>query len=269
MNSEPNFFRNNKWLYHFTKFDTAIKIIRSMQLRYSVLSQTNDICENAKIIYNESYSECKDDICKDIARGIYLYRQISFSEDKMDFGRRGFDLQQMWGLYADNGYGVCLVFDKNEFINTLPPSCTHAPVVYKDDTTSDTYVKVEDKDEIDSFIHKNIKALFFNKRTEWEHEQEYRVVNKFECEGGEEFHNIKDSLKYIILNNSKTIDSNESILNSCEYHCLKRILPNPIKILVYSSLLNEVSLMCYEDDSDGTVYWNSLGEYGRIVDIDI
>ena len=268
LNNEAEFFRENKWLYHFTKFDTALKIIRSMRLKYSILSQTNDICENAKIIYNESFGDCEDGIFKDIKHNIYLYRQISLSEDKNVFGRRGFDLQQMWGLYADNGYGVCLVFDKNEFITSLPSSSIHDEVVYKTHLTPDTFFKVENKNEIDTFIRKNIRTIFFNKRKEWEHEQEYRIINKFECEGCDMFHDFKNILKYVILCNSKTIDSNESILNSCEYCYLKRILPPSIKILIYSSSFSNTTLYCYEDDSDGIEYWNSLEEYGRIVDID-
>ena len=239
-----------------------------MRLKYSILSQTNDICENAKIIYNESFGDCEDGIFKDIKHDIYLYRQISLSEDKNVFGRRGFDLQQMWGLYADNGYGVCLVFDKNEFITSLPSSCIHNEVVYKTDLTPDTFFKVENKSEIVSFIKKNINALFFNKRKEWEHEQEYRVLNKFESEEYDIFHDFKNSLKYVILCNSKTIDSNESILNSCEYCYLKRILPPSIKILIYSSFANNSSLTHYLKDSNSIEFWNSLEEYGRIVDID-
>ena len=240
-----------------------------MRLKYSILSQTNDICENAKNIYNESVGECADGIFKDIKHNIYLYRQLSLSEDKYAFGRRGFDLQQMWGLYADNGYGVCLVFDKNEFIASLPSSCIHDEVEYKTDLTPDTFFKVENKNEIDSFIKKNIKAIFFNKRKEWEHEQEYRIINKFENEECDMFYDFKDSLKYIILYNSRTIDNNESILNSCEYCHLKRILPASIKLLEYSSSFSSTTLNCYEDDCDGIRYWNSLEEYGRIANIDL
>ena len=261
MNNEAEFFRGNKWLYHFTKFDTAVRIIRSIRLKYSILSQTNDICENAKKIYNESIGDCDDGVFKDIKQNIYLYRQISLSEDKNVFERRGFDLQQMWGLYADNGYGVCLVFDKNEFIASLSSSCIHDKVIYKTDLTPDTFFKVDHKNEIDPFMKKNIKSLFFQKRKGWEHEQEYRVVNKFENEGCDMYHDFKDSLKYIILYNSQTIDSDDSILNSCEYCYLKKILPPSTKILIYSSFLDNSNLICYEVDSNGIVFWNSLEEY--------
>ena len=43
-------------------------------------------------------------------------QQISFSQDRVVDGcyYLGFDLHTMWGLYADKGYGVCLVFDKDK-----------------------------------------------------------------------------------------------------------------------------------------------------------
>ena len=44
------------------------------------------------------------------------YQQISFAQDREceDCTYLGFDLHSMWGLYADKGYGVCLVFDKDK-----------------------------------------------------------------------------------------------------------------------------------------------------------
>lgn len=78
------------------------------------------------------------------------------------------------------------------------------------------------------------------------------------------YHDFKDSLKYIILYNSQTIDSDDSILNSCEYCYLKKILPPSTKILIYSSFLDNSNLICYEVDSNGIVFWNSLEEYDEM-----
>ena len=78
-------------LYHFTSFDTALLIIKSLKLKFSSLSNTNDICENSKNIYN--YYNSNDSISIDkIREEIYKYRQISFSIDKDSDGRLGFDL---------------------------------------------------------------------------------------------------------------------------------------------------------------------------------
>ena len=47
------------------------------------------------------------------------YRQISLTIDDMEQNKLGFDLHQMWGLYADKGKGVCLVFDKDTKVSQV------------------------------------------------------------------------------------------------------------------------------------------------------
>lgn len=275
MNNEPYFFRSNKWLYHFTKFDTAKVIIHKTQLKYSTLQNTNDACEYAKVVYNNPFPSSKDCDLDKIENEIFHYRQLSLSEDRMIFGRRGFDLQQMWGIYADKGFGVCLVFDKYEFTKSLPLTCEHGSVSYLDNFTPDTFTQIRSDSEIITYIKENIKDIFFNKRREWEHEQEYRIITRFDdLETPDRFHHFQNSLKYVILFNSKTlnidtINRKDSILNSNEYQCLKQILPKDVKILIYASLLEEQSLTCYEDDPNGITFWNSIEEYGRIVELNI
>lgn len=259
MNSEAENFRKKRWLYHFTSFNTARIIIREHKLKYSVLRRTNDICENAKNIYNE-YHQNTNVPSYEIEREIYQYRQISLTEDKLAFGRKGFDLQQMWGLYADNGYGLCLVFDKDEFVQELPEGCIHESVTYLENLTPDTHTDIADSSDTQSYIKGNAPYLFFHKRKEWEHEQEYRIVNRFQGNKCDEFFDFKNSLKYVILCNSKTTKDNEAILNSCEYNCLKNMLPNGIKILIYSSFVANTNLICYEDN-DGEEFWNDAEDY--------
>lgn len=259
MSKEAKEFRNKKWLYHFTSRKTAKIIINSHQLKYSMLRGTNDICENAKIIYNKYHHNANAPLCE-IEREIYQYRQISLTEDKIVFGRKGFDLQQMWGLYADNGYGVCLVFDKDEFVQELPKNCIHESVTYLENLTHDTHTDIADGSEIQSYIRRNTRNIFFYKRKEWEHEQEYRVINRFQDNRCDEFLDFKNSLKYVILCNSKTIKNHESVLNSCEYTCLKSMLPKGIKILIYSSFATNTNLICYEENGEEE-FWNDAEDY--------
>ena len=268
MNVDANYFRKNKWLYHFTSFNIAKTIIRDTTLKYRMLRRTNDVCEYAKTIYNEYFPDLKDSVLENIEREIYLYRQISLSEDKLVFGRRGFDLQQMWGLYADNGYGVCLVFDKDEIIGSLPDGCVSGAVNYGTDITPCTMTNVHCNNDVQHYIKGYIKTIFFNKRKEWEHEQEYRILNRFNGNECEEYLPFYNSLKYIILQNSRTINANDSILNSYEYNCLSRLLKKDIHILVYNSFVNKQSLFCYDTDNDGMELWNSDEDYTKLSDID-
>lgn len=126
------------------------------------------------------------------------------------------------------------------------------------DMTPDTFTKVKTVDEAKTWIGNNIKSLFFYKRKEWEHEQEYRIMKRFEKEDSEQFLEFQDSLKYIILCNSKNIDRNDTILNSKEYKVLRELLPVRVKILVYSSFCGESSLSCFDDDRDGKQLWGPL-----------
>lgn len=106
-------------LYHFTNFDAACKIIESKQLRFGKLSRMNDLIENNKIVFQRVLFGSLE---KDKGNGsfaeeeMHRYQQISFSQDKYVDGKiyEGFNLHPMWGLYADRGYGVCLVFDKKK-----------------------------------------------------------------------------------------------------------------------------------------------------------
>ena len=110
-------FESTNKLYHYTKFDTAIKILKSNSLRFGRLHDMNDIHENDKLSYVNSAgipissfpSEVLDVIDCEMAK----YRQISLTVDDDKQDKLGFDLHQMWGLYAEKGQGVCLVFDKD------------------------------------------------------------------------------------------------------------------------------------------------------------
>lgn len=267
MSKESIFFRENKWLYHFTRFDVAKIIVSTNRLKYSMLSGTNDVCEHARCIYNLYSLQQTENICEDIKCEIYNYRQISLSEDKHVFGRKAFDLQQMWGLYADKGFGVCLVFDKTEFLESLGDCCYHGEVSYNVELTPDIYTEIENSKDIASYIKDNAKTLFFQKRKEWEHEQEYRVVSIFSDQDCEKYHDFENSLKYVILYNSRTIKSSDSILNSVEYKSLKHHLSADVKILFYSSFLNEQSLLCYDENQNFETFWNSSENYGEISDV--
>jgi hypothetical protein len=78
----------------------------------------NDLHESGKIIFvdanNNPIKDISSNKLKKIVDEIYKYRQISFTIDKPKKEKLGFDLLQMWGIYADKGEGVCLVFDKEE-----------------------------------------------------------------------------------------------------------------------------------------------------------
>lgn len=93
------------------------------------------------------------------------YRQISLTIDDMEQNKLGFDLHQMWGLYADKGKGVCLVFDKDTLCNNLDKDVQHINVSYDKAVESFYIAKPNDSQSIQYDIQKQIKKYSFTSAT--------------------------------------------------------------------------------------------------------
>lgn len=175
-------FNNTNKLYHYTKFDTAIKILESNSLRYGRLHNMNDIHENDKLSYVDlsgtTISSFPSDVLNAIDDEMEKYRQISFTIDDKKHNKFGFDLHQMWGLYAEKGQGLCLVFDKEILCKKLDDNVIHGAISYNKTVDSFYMANSNNSQTIPSDIHKQVKKLFFYKRKEWEHEQEYRLIKR-------------------------------------------------------------------------------------------
>jgi hypothetical protein len=259
-------------LYHFTNMYAALQIVESKKLKFSKLTGTNDLCENFKNPYcnDEKDSDFKENQIDDIRKEIQKREQISLTVDKKDAsGLRGFELQQMWGLYADKCFGVCLVFDKSKFVDLLKmKNLDYREVVYSKDVSGD--VSVEDNGRtITNISSDNGKKAdpFFQKRKEWEHEQEFRVLTKFDDTQSVHYFDFGESLKYVIMNKAKTIDEKGSLANSVECKVLEKVLNGTdVKILFYNSFCSNYNLL----DEFGSVYWSSdANEFNENSELDI
>lgn len=227
-------------LYHFTKFETALKIIESKRQRFGKLKNMNDICENSKVVYTKikagSIPEWYD---KKNGSELSHYQQMSLTMDSES--RKGFDLQQMWGLYADSGKRVCLVYDKNEIVKALSTEDFKGPVTYEMEVTPDTTIEnVEDKG-LTAYIKKNRNFLFFRKRKEWEWEQEYRIIRRSDTPEATEEIDISKALGFIIVCNAKSIEPTDSVLGSTEYKTLAKAAGR-IPILTYTHFCDDMIL---------------------------
>lgn len=270
MNPEAERFASMEKLYHFTTLSNAEKIVENNTLKFGRLKQMNDLCENSKNIYNYLHPLHPNINTDYIKTEINKYRQISLTEDKTVFGRKGFDLHQMWGKYAADGRGVCLVFDKNKLIEAIEKEgeCNHRNVIYLENFSPDVFTDIRRKKEIQKWVQDNANQLFFIKRKEWEHEQEYRIVKRFEDYKKNYFFNFCDSLKYIILastrarvpyNNTKSAEKCEPpILKSKKYEKIQQYLPHDVHILVYEPYLGSYILY----NITGNIIWSETGEYG-------
>lgn len=207
-------FQQTDKLYHFTSFDTAKKIIESNCLRFGRLSYMNDLHESDKIVFvdlkDQRIDEFPSDVLDALHDDIYKYRQISLTAEGEAGDKDGFDLHQMWGLYADKGDGVCLVFEKNELLKSPDMSIKSGRISYDNSAHLESFVISDSNNpsQVVSEVCGRLPEIFFHKRKEWEHEQEYRLLKRCPRETREEYLRLGHALKFVILS-SKLQDADE------------------------------------------------------------
>lgn len=270
-------FEQTVKLYHFTTFDTALKIIESNRLKFGRLNNMNDIHENDKLMFADANGKGIDEFPSDVLDAlydeIYKYRQISLTADSEKGDKDGFDLHQMWGLYADKGEGVCLVFDKNELEKYYDMENIHKKRVDYDKTQElESYIVSLSQmpENVPAEVKSQISKIFFHKRKEWEHEQEYRLVKRCPNMTKEEYLLLGHALKYVILSSKlrnidevryfKNLENIKEIVKKVEV-ARKIEKGGAIPVLVYGNGLFDYSLVT----EDGEELWNSEVSYEILV----
>ena len=261
MNNLQVQFRSLQKAYHYTTFQTAIKILESKSLRFGKLNNMNDFHENDKLCFVDSNKNPigfdSFDVLEALQDEIYKYRQISFSVDSDN--RKGFDLHQMWGLYADKGQGVCLVFDKDMLCKQIDDAVLHKIVSYDTSVESFYIANSNDSQSIQRNIQKQAEKLFFHKRKEWEHEQEYRFIKRCTNLNKEEYLYYGKALKYIILN---------SAIEDADVNIFKKMVMDlkthskDVPQLLYGNALLDYSLI---DINHTEIIWNSSHGYDILI----
>ena len=268
-------FEKTEKLYHFTSFDTALKIIESNHLRYGRLNNMNDIHENDKIVFVDANNHPTDkfpsDVLDELYDEIYKYRQISLTADDNEGDKDGFDLHQMWGLYADKGEGVCLIFDKKELEKGFGSAALHDRVSY-DKTVDSYYISLSNTaDKVSIEIREHANEIFFHKRREWEHEQEYRLLRRCPLATREEYLFLGHALKFVIL--SSRLHNLDEVLYFKKIKNIKDKIEKTekarnrgevgrIPVLVYGNGLLDYAL-CTEDGTEEL--WNSNDGYDVLI----
>ena len=163
------------------------------------------------------------------------------------------------GLYAEKGKGVCLVFDKDILCKQIDDAVLHKTVLYDTSVESFYIANPNDSQNIEIDIQRQAKMLFFHKRKEWEHEQEYRYIKCCLNLKKEEYLDYGKALKYIILNSTiKEADVNEF---KKKVEDLNKYAEN-IPILLYGNGLLEYSLL---DINHTEIMWSSSNGYDMLI----
>ena len=227
------FMKFDNVLYHYTKFESALKIIASEHLLFSQIENLNDINEatGPNILFsNKEDSEAVLEIIKD-------YGQISFT---IDGKKKGYDIPAMWGHYADRGKGVCVVLDREKILINIEKAHYWKGEI--------KYVGIENPAEYfydklkfhkpEDFIYYSKETLFFHKSADWSYEQEFRILNFGPPTEVVDIHNC---IKAIILCYHK----HDTFKESAEYKAFKMI---GLPVFRYFPLFGEGEL--YDEAGD-------------------
>lgn len=163
-----------KHLYHFTSFDTFVKIWLSKELLFADVRKVNDLIEQT-VQWNFTNMQ-KLPLAGAIEDGRYAYKQISLTMD-YDSYLKGCMSSLMWGYYADKTLGVCIELDFDKL--PLSEGCLHAPISYEENvpTSIDVPPDLSTRNDVEEWIISNQKRFFFTKQSTWREENEYRIVS--------------------------------------------------------------------------------------------
>lgn len=131
-------FSADRFLYHYTSFDKAIKILHGKKLKFSKLNLMNDTLEAKPKLNLQTPEDVKylSDVIQHFGyTNNHFLQLLCMSEDKKtkisatsqrvyysDYSGRGFALPRMWAQYADNNNGLCIIFKKNKLISLIKKS---------------------------------------------------------------------------------------------------------------------------------------------------
>lgn len=222
-------------MFHYTKFESALRIIASKTIRFGDFRNMNDIAE----AYREVFGLASDSV---INKVLEEYQAISFTRDNPI--KRGFAIDSLWGHYAQKGNGVCLVFNKKKIQNILNNKLGGNAKMYKIRYVSNyvgtLFIDGNKEHEVRQYIKDHIKNIFFTKSNDWSYEKEIRIIKTKKYDSNPFSLYYEDSLIAAILCLPKIENFNEYKKTS-EFLMLKAVLPDS-PILRYTTWLGKKEL---------------------------
>ncbi len=163
-------------LYHYTSFESFVKIWLSQKILLGSIENVNDFMEYKHTV------EVNNPCCLPLTEAFndvrMSFRQLSFTLD--DDRMEGFKNPMMWGQYANKGRGVCMEFDFNKlYLNYKDKSeVFDGFVCYKDKLPKLPSINgIITRNDIRRYILRNKEPIMFTKFTVWDAENEYRIVS--------------------------------------------------------------------------------------------
>lgn len=202
--------RGDDALFHYTKYESFMKILEDLTLLPSSFGNLNDLNEGNvnNMNMNENFMVMYE-AEKYINDQCYL---LCFSQnyDIQGIGQEGTNHPAMWGHYAENSNGVCIVIDKEAFVQNNSGILSSHFYRFEDveynlfNTPNDDVINYKAK-TAQEFIKNNYKPLFFLKHKDWENEDEHRLFimdydGKLSIDG---------CIKYIVLGHRLFLDDSK------------------------------------------------------------
>ena len=163
-------------LYHYTSFESFVKIWLSQKILLGSIENVNDFMEYKHTV--EVNNPCSLPLTEAFNDVRMSFRQLSFTLD--DDQMEGFKNPMMWGQYANKGRGVCMEFDFNKlYLNYKDKSeVFDGFVCYKDKLPKLPPINgIITRNDIRRYILRNKEPIMFTKFTVWDAENEYRIVS--------------------------------------------------------------------------------------------
>lgn len=187
-------------LYHYTSFESFVKIWLSKTLKFSSVKNVNDVLESVRRTQAATFPQMP--LMEAFIDIRIQFKQISLTMD-YDSYMKGCMSPCMWGYYADKKKGVCIELDYDKLI--FSKNVIKGPVIYKERIPDATHIPVEVTtiNQLLSFMRRNARSEFLTKHISWKGENEYRIVSR-----DDDFLDISNAISAIYLT---SYDSDECI----------------------------------------------------------
>lgn len=240
-----------RYLYHYTKASIASeKILPKCSLMINSFGSTNDPKEAKQWEFDLGTNENRDfakydqmQISRKLSKELKeRTKVICFSKDRSpltgnhieDICNRGFCKPRMWAQYADRHSGVCLVFDKGRLERAISKTFSRYKILQGDvkyidrsvipnlDEEGDYTINVDLLERYGLKAYANVhlktyyKRLFFEKMTDWSHEDESRWVLFIDTSDALYF-DYEDALKGIVFGENTDVAVIDKIINLTDY----------------------------------------------------
>lgn len=229
-------------MYHYTNFDSLLKILSSLSLLPSGFSKLNDLSEGQIYIADyEKMFEIEDEIDK---CSILCFCKNYFRDGTI---HEVTNHPRSWAQYGENCKGACIVIRKDDFIKVNEDRLSRMPFYFIDKIDYVSYnfanefenLSTED-DNLSSieFIKKYHNNLFYRKYADWKDEDEVRML-LYGLEKDETL-SLDGAIDSIclgpkLLQDDERLSSLKAVLNNPDKKCYKKFIPQSFSTVASSS----------------------------------